>query len=136
MNDKDFAQQKKRVQKYVDKWFKTLGLGWFTINFEWSREPDSSEGGTAGRTYSQWQYRSATITFFLPVLAQHDDDTVERTVVHEMVHVLLSGIAQNMVHDDETLSNQVNEYTTETVTAAIMWARTAGEETAKKGTKK
>jgi predicted SprT family Zn-dependent metalloprotease len=129
MTDKEFDKQKARVQKYIDKWFTTLGMGWFTIDFEWTRETD---GGTAGRTTSQWQYRSATITFFLSILAEHDDDTVERTVVHEMAHVLLSGIAQNMIHDDETLSNQVNEYTTETVTAALMWARLAGEDQLKK----
>ena len=56
--------------------------------------------------------------------------------MHELVHVLLSGIAQNMVDTDETLSNQVNEYTTELVTSALLWSREAGEDDAHAQTKK
>lgn len=133
MTDKEFEKQKKRVKKIVDKWFTTLGLGWYEVDFEWSREFD---GETAGRCVSSWQYRSATITFFLPKLAQHDDETVERTVVHEMTHILLSALAQNQAGDDGGLTDQINEYATESVTNALIWTRTAGEKTASKAKKK
>lgn len=133
MTDKEFEIQKKRVKKFVDKWFKTLGLGWYEIDFEWSREFD---GDTAGRTLSSWQYRSATITFFLPKLALQDDETIERTVVHEMAHVLLSALAQNQTEDDAGLHEQINEYATESVTNALIWSRMAGEDTLKRSRKK
>lgn len=129
MTDAEYKVEKARVQKYLDKWFKTMGLGWFRVDMEWSREHD---GETAARTYSSWQYKTATITWFLPHLANQDDDKVEATVVHELVHVLLSGIAQNMVDDDETLSNQINEYTTELVTSALLWTREAGRDDQRK----
>lgn len=125
MTDKEYREQKKRVKKYIDKWFKTLGLGWFSVDMEWSRERD---GETAARTLSSWQYKNATITWFLPLLAQHDDDTVERTVVHEFCHILLSALAQNQSDSNEGLANQINEYTTEVVASAMIWARMAGWE--------
>lgn len=123
MTDKEYREQKKRVQKYIDKWFKTLGLGWFLVDMEWSREHD---GEVAARTFSSWEYKSATITWFLPHLANQSDDTVERCVVHEFCHILLSGLAQNQRDTDEVLADQVNEYTTELVASAFIWARAAG----------
>lgn len=130
MTDKEYREQKKRISKFTDKWFKTMGLGWFKVNFEWARYED---GETAARTLSSWQYKSATITWFLPHIAKYDDDTIEQCVVHEFAHVLLSGLAQNMIHDDETMTNQINEYTTELVTSAVMWAREAGQKDKKEG---
>lgn len=129
MTDKEYAKQKARVKKYIDKWFKTLGMGWFEIDFVWSREYD---GETAGRTVSSWQYRSASITFMLPKIAEQDDETIERVVVHEMAHVLLSALAQNQNEDQGGLGDQINEYTTETVTNALIWSRTAGADDQKR----
>ena len=123
MTDKEYRTEKTRVEKYIKKWHKTIGLGWFRVNMEWSREHD---GEVAARTNSSWQYKSATITWFLPHLASQSDEMVEVTVVHEFVHILLSGIAQNIVDDGSGLSDQINEYTTVLVTAAIMWSRDAG----------
>lgn len=123
MTDKEYREQKKRVQKYIDKWFKVMGLGWFRVDMEWSREPD---GETGARTYSQWQYRSATITWFLPHLAKYDDDVVEHTVIHEFCHVLLSPLAQTQQDDGNGSGNQINEYATETVASAMEWVREAG----------
>lgn len=129
MTDAEYKAEKARVQRFIDKWFTTMGLGWFKVNMEWSREHD---GEVAARTLSSWQYKSATITWFLPHIEKYDDDTVEETVVHEFSHVLLSGIAQNMVDTDETLANQVNEYTTELVAHALLWTRNAGRDDQRK----
>lgn len=133
MTDKEYRAQKARVQKYLDKWFKTVGLGWFRVDMEWCRETD---GETAARTHSSWQYKTATITWYLPHLAKYEDDTVEETVVHELCHVLLSGLAQNQIDNDNQLSDQINEYTTSLVAAALKWARAAGEDDAKKLSRK
>jgi hypothetical protein len=129
MTDKEYREQKRRVQKYIDKWREPMGIGWFRVTFEWSRLED---GETAARTLSSWQYKNATITWFLPHLAKFTDDVVEQTVVHEFAHILLSGLAQNQIHDDESMANQINEYTTEIVANAVMWAREAGQKDKKK----
>lgn len=127
MTDKEYREQKKRVQKYIDKWFKTIGLGWFRVEFSWSRERYADSPNTAGRTTSSWQYKDAGITWYLPALAEIDDDHLENVVVHEFCHVLLSGLAQ-MMENDSTEANQINEYTTELVANALIWAREAAND--------
>jgi hypothetical protein len=127
MTDKEYRLQKKRVQKYIDKWFKTLGLGWFTVDFEWCRERDNEVPSLAGMTHSSWQYKSATIIWFVPVLAEHSDETVENVVIHEFTHVLLSGLAQNQIDGNDKYAKQINEYTTEVVANAFGWSRAAGQ---------
>lgn len=128
MTDKEYHAQKKRVQKYIDRWFKTLGLGWFKVSMEWTREFCEHNKDTAASTYSSWQYKSATITWYLPKLLLAEDSDIEDTVVHEFCHILLSGLAQNAEDVDGDYARQVNEYTTELVARAVMWARTAGSE--------
>lgn len=124
MTDKEYKEQKARVKKYIDKWFKVMGLGWFRVDMEWAREHD---GETGARTLSSWQYRNATITWFLPQLAKYEDEVVESTVVHEFCHVLLSGLAQTQQEDDNNSGNQINEYTTELVASAMKWVREVGK---------
>jgi hypothetical protein len=123
VTDKEYNTQKKRVQKYIDRWLTTLGLRWFRIDFVWEREHD---GDCAARTLSSWQYKDATVTWYLPKIASISDDLLEQTVVHEFTHVLLSGLAQNAIDRDSDYANQLNEYTTEIVSNALSWAREAG----------
>lgn len=123
MTDKEYKEQKRRIEKYLKKWFRVMGLGWFMVDMIWTRERDSTPN-VAARTTSSWQYRTADIEWFLPVFINQSDDKVEQTVVHELVHVLLSGLFQNS--DDNNSVAQINEYTTELVSAAIMWTREAG----------
>lgn len=129
MTDKQYAKQKQRILVYIDKWFKQIGLGWFKVNFVWDR---SISDGRAGSTVSSWQYKEATITWFLLVTNDMSDDDIERLVVHEFSHVLLSGLAQTQECDAGlcagTLSSQVNEYTTTLVTDALIWAREADKD--------
>lgn len=123
MTDKEYAKQKKRVQKYIDKWHRTMGLGWFHVEFIWDREHKSESPATAALTSSSWQYKEATITWYLPKILEATDERLENIVVHEFCHVLLSGLAQWI--DDNPQADQLNEYTTELVANAIIWAREA-----------
>lgn len=123
MTDKEFNMQKKRVQKYIDRWFKTLGLGWFKVDMNWSRERDEREPKTAGYVNTLWQYRSASITWFLPAVADCDDDSLEGVVVHEFTHILVAPLMA--VSKEEDLSLQ-HEYATESLARAFIWAREAG----------
>ena len=128
MNDKEYAKQKKRVQKYIDKWFKAMGLGWFEIDISWSRERDQREPDVLARAHTTWQYRIAEVVFFLPVVAENKDDFLEGAVVHEFVHVLINPLM--VVGSKEDLQPQ-HEYATECIARALRWSRKAGEEDAK-----
>lgn len=123
MNDKDYARQKKRVEKYIDKWHRTMGLAWFHIEFIWDREHKTNSPNTVAETNSYWQYKDATITWYLPQIEGMNDERLENVVVHEFCHVLLSGLAQWI--DDNPQADQLNEYTTVLVANALLWAREA-----------
>ena len=126
MNDKEYAKQKKRVEKYINKWHRVMGLGWFCIEYIWDREHKEDSPNTAALTNSAWQYKDASITWFLPQIQALADDRLENIVVHEFCHVLLSGLAQWI--EDNPQADQLNEYTTELVANAMIWSREAGEE--------
>lgn len=125
MNDKEYAQQKKRVQRLIDKWFKPLGLEWFVVTMDWERERDRDNPDTAAKTTTHWQYRQAWIKWFVPALVDNDDDFLEGIVVHEFTHILLSPLC--LIDREEDLPLQ-HEYATECVARAIQWARKAGQD--------
>lgn len=132
MSDKEYEKQKARVNKYREKWFDTLGLGWYEVKLNWSQLEDRENHDTAAKTTWRWQYRSAEITFFLPAFVDLDDDDVESIVVHEFAHILTGPMVQN-APDENT---QLMEYGTECVARALIWARLAGENKLNKGRKK
>ena len=81
-----------------------------------------------GRAISSWQYRHATITWFMPAVVDNDDDYLEGIVVHEFTHVLISPLL--LVNGEDDLPLQ-HVYATECVARAIRWAREAGEKSTK-----
>lgn len=122
MTDKEYSKQKKRVQGYIDKWFDTLGLGWFRVEMNWCRERKDESPNVAADTTTQWQYRFSSINWYLPVIAENTDEAVEGIVVHEFAHILIAPIAQTA---SEELDQQ-HEYATESIARAFQWAREAG----------
>lgn len=123
MTDKEYREQKRRVQKYFDKWYAVLGMGWYRIDREWDRVRSEETPSEAAVTSWQWQYRTASITYRLPVIAELDDDKLENVVVHEFAHILTGAMVQNQPDDNR----QLMEYSTENVARALIWAREAGQ---------
>lgn len=124
MTDKEFEKQKRRLKRYIDKWFKVMGLGWFKVDMDFVRARDETSPGTAAKTTTHWQYRQAWIEWFIPSIADNDDDFLEGIVVHEFTHIL---IAPLVLVDKETDLPIQHEYATESLARAIVWAREAGE---------
>lgn len=122
MSDKEYREQKKRVQKYINKWFRPMGIGWFAVDFVWSRETKNGKDcDVAADADVKWEYRKALITYYLPVIKDIDDSKVENVVIHEFVHILLGGLNR------EDTPQEVLEYTTELVTSSFGWVRDAGK---------
>lgn len=124
MTDKEYREQKARIQKLIDKWFKAMGLGWFHVDMVWCRERNKDSPDTSAITTTSWQYRNADIQWFLPVIADSDDDFLEGIVVHEFTHILLAPLLMVDKQDDLPLQH---EYATECVARAIQWVREAGQ---------
>jgi hypothetical protein len=132
MTDKEYTKQKKRVQQYIDKWHDALGLGWFHIDMTWNRERKRDSPDTAADTTTHWQYRTAWINWYLPSIADNDEDFLEGIVVHEFTHILVAPLC--LVDEPNDLPLQ-HEYATECLARAFRWTREAGERDAKKETK-
>lgn len=124
MNDKKYREQRARVEKLWDKWFTSIGMGWWQVDRTFEREHKEDSYDTIAETFCNWQYRTANITFYLPVCADVDDDKLEEAIVHEFAHVLLAPLQD--FRDDQ--AREITEHTVTTVARSIIWARRAGEE--------
>ena len=112
MDDKQFEKQKTRIKKYIDKWRDLLGLWNWHLDVEWS---DNDKDGIVenteilAHTYVSWQYLDYKITFYLKSFVDKDDEEVEKVVIHEMCHVLVSEMRENTTnHEERVVSNLTN----------------------------
>lgn len=128
MTDKQYTAQKKRVMKFWDKYFDSIGMGWWAVEVNWSREREENSPDTVGLTTASWEYRTGNVTFFLPKCAEINDDQLEEAVVHEMVHIIAEGIHD--LRDDQ--AREITEYSVTSLARAIVWAWRAGEKAAEK----
>lgn len=117
MNDKKWKATKKRVKKYLDKWVKLLLLDRYKLNIHYmTGSSDKRVGQFVGLalTDTVWVYQEATLKFWLEAFEELSDEEVERTVVHELCHVLNAPV-QCEVEDVDKL-----EFATETMARAIL----------------
>lgn len=122
MTDKEYKIQKTRVQKFIDKWFKPIGMGWWQVDMEWNRIHAEESPTTIAITNCNWQYRTGRIEFFLPTCADLNDDQLEEAIIHEFCHILVAPLQD--LRDDQ--SREITEHTVTTLARTIIWARLAG----------
>ena len=122
MNDKEFNKLKKKITRFVEKWRVPLGIKWWSVNFyyerEYAKDDDKHDSCHTGATCKvQWPYKTAQITFYLPALDTLDDEELERTVVHELIHILV-----NEMRDFDEGANH-EERVVSDLTSAVFWIR-------------
>lgn len=145
MTDREFKTAKARVDAISNRWFDCLGLRWWRISIEYSREPlipQDSMGGsweTIARTSVKWEYLDAVITINMPAIVDMDDDRLEHVFVHECVHVLVN---EMRMWGTERLSEEKSEEAIKheervvcALTCALLWTRKAGAVKAARGRK-
>ena len=107
MNDAEAEVQQARVERYVDKWFKTLGLGYWHITHRWHRGPYLAWGdaevhaNTSASASIQWQYLRAVIDWNLVEIKDRPDDILEEDVVHEAMHIFLAEMSKSETDEHE-----------------------------------
>lgn len=128
MNDKQYNQLRNKILKLLDKWVKPMGLGWYSILYVWKRDkPDDGVGATTD--YSLWMYKKITISFNMPILLEVTDKELESTVTHELCHILVAPLANNMRladTEDEKYRTDLIEQVTESLNDTLRWVRQAG----------
>lgn len=115
MTDKEYKREKQRIQKLIEKWVRPIGLGWWRIKFEYEREePDSREKtayapkvvGDYWRsvmvTTCDPNYLRASVVSYLTQTRNIDDEELEETFVHELMHIFLAP----MSHEDHAAEEE------------------------------
>ena len=113
-----YREIKRRVEELTTHWEGRLGIERFAKVRHVFVEDHHEDPDQVADTEILWQYRSAKITFYLPPLSTLQDDTLEESVVHEYVHILVAAMEQHVGNGCE---EQV-EYAVENVTQALLAA--------------
>jgi hypothetical protein len=108
LNDREYRQAQRLVEKAMRKWVPLLGLQDWAINLQVSRQPFVGEyTGAAASCSAHWPYQSASITFSAPDVHEQPEK-VEEWMVHELVHCLL----EEMQHEgDEHIEHVTTAFT-------------------------
>jgi hypothetical protein len=133
VTDREYNEQKRRIQALIKKWVRPLGLGWWQIDFTYNRDGLESKRGDrdcVGSCDADWEYLRAYVSFNLPKLAEMDNDDAERVFVHELCHIFVNEMRmwgdreiesekhdEAMHHEERVVTQLAN---------AFLWARQAG----------
>lgn len=97
-----------------------LELSWITIEHKFNQAP--SEDRAVAETKTDWEYRQATIIWYLPQAALLDTEDLERVAVHEYIHIFLDPLYKLIPDSDDHVAT-FNEYVTENLTRMVYAAR-------------
>jgi len=112
----------KRVKKFLLKWLKPLGLLWWAIEVDYYSDPDeimknfktdTSDVTLVMKVFADWRYSEAIINVNLLATRKMNDDKLERTVVHELAHVLVNEMREGEIKHEERVVS--------TLTKAFFW---------------
>lgn len=107
----------KRIQDYVDIWEPMLDLPGVDVEHVFLPRVAEEDHTMVADTSASWEYRCATIRWYLGRVATLDDNDLENSVVHEYVHVLLAVMEK---HLPERYRNSENsEHAVENITRAL-----------------
>jgi hypothetical protein len=94
-------------------------LGWLVITHRFNETSNADR--VVAETIADWEYRQASIHWYLPVVANLSDEELLETAIHEYVHVLLGPI-YDVLPEREGI-DKLNEFTTQSLTRAIVAMR-------------
>ena len=87
------ARVRETIERLAPIWQTRMGLDHWTIEHVFLDslvgDDDGTDFVTTATTEGRWQYGQAKIKWYEPSAVRHDDDELERILVHELCHVLL-----------------------------------------------
>ena len=121
----------KRIERITKRLERELGLiGWLLIKhvFDPGYDGDTAleQNGTlsvyktSAITTAQWQYRFATIRWFLPTCSQQSDDMIELIAIHEYIHAVLAPLT---AQHHKSMNSDLEEFVTESLARMIGYAK-------------
>ena len=119
MSDKEYNKLKAKLRKLIKKWYRPGGWGWWRTDFVYSRERHPDKNDCAAETHASFRYSHATITYYMPVIADLSDEELEHTFVHELCH-LTASTYPNFEDNDDAVARF--ERTVDDFAKHIIWA--------------
>lgn len=111
-----YLETVERIRHYVAEWEGVLDLPGVEVIHRFIETVRDDEEGTAADTEVKWQYRRATMRWYLPVLIGTPDDELESILVHEYCHVLLGPLASHLKPN----SVDFEEFAVESIARALL----------------
>ena len=136
MNDAEFEQQSKRIQTLWDRWIVPIGLAAWKLNCVYVRNDFTHDGQPAPNTLAlastQSEYMLSTLSWNMPVVAEHDDRELERIFLHEMCHILVNEMrpSRKQSEENQALAGEDSWHEERVCTMignALLWTREAVE---------
>jgi hypothetical protein len=104
------------VEGLKDEWQTRMDLGHVAITHTYLPTFNEDDHLTVAQTEAMWEYRSATVKWWLPSAARLDRREIEDTLVHEYTHILLAPIELKI--PDKHL--ELKEFTVESIARALI----------------
>lgn len=126
LKDKEYNALRRKIDRWAVRWKEELLPGWEII-FHYEREPlQNIEGNllerSSGYTHFLWEYRSASISFNLLLMAERTDRQNENTVIHELCHCL---VAELVTGDKRPDGEAHMERVVTDIVTSLNWVRDA-----------
>lgn len=131
LKDTEFNLQRERIRKLYEHWSVPCGLTWWKdMQLEYVNAPNADDIRTTASATSSWEYRFATLTFYMPKIAELDDEELEDVLVHEIAHLLVAPITatwRGMPEDQLRVTyRQLEESTVANMASVLRWTHKAG----------
>ena len=110
------SQVKKTVRKHIKWWSRWLGLNYGRIDIRFVEFIKDAEGpDVVGTCNTDWRYQETVITFALHKMRDFDKECIEKTVVHELMHVFLNEMREDGIDHEERVATNLQK--------AFFWVR-------------
>ncbi len=119
----EHAAAKRRIQETVKVWKLLEPPGWDIRHLFIEGKTDTESPDVMAETDAAWEYHQATVRWSLPAVAGADQKYLDGTLVHELVHVLLSPMESQLRTDEGDHARIVNglcEHAVDAVARAIL----------------
>lgn len=102
---------KSLVRKYFKWWVHWLGLGYWHVTLCFSNETSPRDNGyfLAGSCDCDWRYQTATVTIHPKAIKHLDKAEIEKTVIHELIHVFLNEMREEGIDHEERTATQLQK---------------------------
>lgn len=101
-------QIKKLLRKNIAWWVHWTGLGYWHIGIVF-KEKCKENPYRCGYCEVNWKYLVSTVTFYIKPLKSQSPATIERVVIHELMHILLNEMRAKGIDHEERVATQLQK---------------------------